>query len=162
MDIPPYDGKEYRYCDRGASAKEGRQRVASLLGLPQAPSAAGLRFDLSFYSGGIGVYDQLAISMIADADLWTTVSSHLSAKTPIESTNDEAWSDEFVWLVCGEETFPSIDDAAVSFINSQRKDFQDQCARNMTILFHDCSNVNDWAVVWGTETRLNYLGFSQG
>lgn len=162
MDIPPYDGKEYRYCDRGASAKEGRQRVASLLGLPQAPSAAGLRFDLSFYSGGIGVFDQLAISIIADTVLWATVRSYLSAKTPIESANDVLWSEEFVWLVCGEETFPSIDDAAVSFINSQRKDFQDQCTPDMTVFFHEWSNVNDWAVVWGTDARLNYLGFSQG
>ena len=87
---------------------------------------------------------------------------HVAAKTPTESANDEAWSEEFNWLVCGDDQFPSIDSAAASFINAERKEFQDQCTDDMTVLFQACSNVNDWAALWGTDTRLNFLAFSQG
>ena len=69
MDIPPYDNKEYRFRDEDSSTQAGRQRVAALLGLPNAPSPEGLRFDLSFFSGGIGVYDKHAIAMNASTDL---------------------------------------------------------------------------------------------
>ena len=160
--VPPYDNKEYRFRDSDPSAQAGRERVALLLGLPNAPNEDGLRFDLSFYSGGIGVYDQHAIAMNADAGLWSATKKHLSAKTPTESAGDDSWSEEFNWLVYGDDEFPSLNDAVVMFINRQRKDFQDQCTPNMTVLFQASSNVNDWSALWGTNTRLNYLGFSQG
>lgn len=160
--IPPYDNKEYRFRDSDSSAQTGRERVAALLGLPKAPKQERLQFDLSFFSGGIGVYDQHAIAMNTDADLWSTVKKHLSAKTPTESVSDEAWSEEFIWLICGDDGYPSINDAAVSFINAERKDFQAKCTHKMTVLFQACSNVNDWAALWGTGTRLHFLAVSQG
>ena len=160
MDIPPYDNKEYRFRD--SSAQAGRVRVASLLGLPNVPNCEGMQFDLSFFSGGIGIYDKHAIAMNADADLWSSVKNHLSTKTPTESASDDAWSEEFNWLIYGNDEFHSLADAVVSFINKERKEFQDVCTPGMTVLFQACSNVNDWAALWGTQDRLNYLAFSQG
>ncbi len=113
MSIPPYDNKEYRFRDCDASAHAGRERVASLLGLSKVPSPEGLQFDLSFFSGGIGVFDKLAISMNADADLWSNAKRHLSAKSPTESVSDDAWSEEFNWLIYGDDEFDSLDDAVV-------------------------------------------------
>jgi hypothetical protein len=143
LNIPPYDNKEYHFRDDDSSAQAGRERVAALLGLPQAPHPDGLRFDLTSFSGGIGIYDKHAVVMNTDPDLWSTAKLHLAAKTPAEFSHDEAWSEEFNWLVRGDDDFPSIDSAAMSFINGQRKEFQDQCTHNMMVLFQACSNVNE-------------------
>ncbi len=160
MDIPPYDNTEYGFRD--SSEKAGRERVSLLLGLPKIPNCEGLQFELSFFSGSIGVYDKHAITMNADAELWSSVQNHLSAKTSAESASDYAWSEEFNWLIYGDDAFHSLADAVESFINKERNEFQDECMRGMTVLFQACSNVNDWAVLWGTPDRLNYLAFSQG
>jgi hypothetical protein len=50
----------------------------------------------------------------------------------------------------------------MAFVNNERMDFQDECVTKMAVMFQECSNVNDWAVLWGTDSRLNYRAFSQG
>ena len=157
-----YDGKEYDFRDDDQSAYQGRHQVAALLGLSKLPQATGLRFDLSFYSGGIGVLDRHAITMDADRDLWSTTSSFLNARTPTESATDKEWGDDFKWLVTRDEPFPTIDDATIAFINSERESFQAECLSGMHVLFSATSDVNDWSVLWGTDFRLNFLAYSQG
>ncbi|MEZ6095275.1 MAG: hypothetical protein R3C03_13760 [Pirellulaceae bacterium] len=162
MNIPPYDNKEYRFRETDSSARDGRERAASLLGLAEAPGSDGLQFDLSFFSGGIGVCDKHAIAMNADSTVWAAVIKHLSAMVPSELASDDGWSDEFIWLIAREELVRSLDESVVAFINEERRDFQDVCTSSDTVMFRNCSNVNDWAVIWGFQNRLNFLAFSQG
>ncbi len=157
-----YDGKEYNFRDDDQSSEQGREQIAAMLGLPNLPSVHELRFHLSFYSGGIGVLDMHRISMNADIESWSTATRFIRGSSPIECSSDKEWGEDFIWLVTADELFPDIVVAATKFINSERVDFQMECLPGMHIFFSACSDVNDWSVLWGTNSRLNYLAFCQG
>ena len=157
-----YDGKEHDFRDNDQTSENGREQVGLLLGLGGTPTADGLRFHLSFYSGGIGVLDKHSISMNADQQLWTASTTSIKGSPPSTLLADKEWGEDFNWLVTADETFPSIEAAAICFINSERADFQTECAPDMRMLFAACSDVNGWSALWGTETRLSYLYYDQG
>ena len=162
MDLHPYDNRERRYRHTDRTRDEGRAVVAHVLGLLEPP-ADELLFDMSFFSGGIGVLDRLAITMPADPLLWSTVETSLRCRTLEQASAEESWLRDLIWLFTGEQegTTP-IHSAAVGFINRERREFQTECAPTSRILFGYESDVNDWRALWGDDGRLNYLGYSQG
>ena len=162
MTVPRYDNVEHHFRHTDSSSELGREQVASLLGLVDTPEPEGLQYELSFFSGGIGVLDKHAIAMTADVNIWSTVAAHLDAKSPMELAADDEWGNAFVWLVSHGEDFASVSDAAIAFINSEQAEFQERCNRDMKCLFEKHSNVNDWVALWGTERSLFYLAYSQG
>jgi hypothetical protein len=161
MDLHPYDNIERRYRHTDRTRDEGREVVAKLLSLPEPPSGE-LLFDLSIFSGGIGVLDRLAITFRADDVLWSRVMNSLQGRTPEEANTDEAWIGDLIWLLTGEEERVPIRPAAVQFVNEQRRTFQTDCLLTSRILISHQSDVNDWSVLWGNDTWLNYVGYSQG
>jgi hypothetical protein len=159
--LHPYDNVERRFRHTDPAGDEGRAVVGWLLCL-QEPPASELLYDLSFFSGGIGVLDHLAITLPFDSALWLSVVSSLHGRTPEEAAADESWAGNLIWLLTGEEEEVPIRPAAVRFINQQRREFQAECVPSSRILFVHDSDVNDWVALWGDDTRLNYLGYSQG
>ena len=162
MDLHPYDGVDRRYRHDDADPGVGVAVVARILGLAEAPSSEGLLYDLSIYSGGIGVLDRLAITIPADAGLWAMVAAALNAYEPEDAVNDAEWAQGFLWLIHGREPPSPVREAATTFVNRERRSFQEACAPGSRLLFQRHSDVNDWAVIWGTDARLNYRGYSQG
>jgi hypothetical protein len=162
MDLHPYDGVERRFRHTDAVRDTGLGVVVQLLHLPQHASSEGVLYDLSFYSGGIGILDNLAITLPADRTIWAGVVAALRAKTPEDASDDPGWADELVWLLTSEEELVSLREAAVQFINTKRHAFQTECLSTNDILFADGSGVNYWIALWGDETRLNYCGYDQG
>lgn len=161
MDLHPYDNAERRFRHTDPARDEGRVVVARVLRLPEPP-AGELLYDLSFFGGGIGVLDRLAIALPADPELWSRVASSLRGRTPEEAAAVRSWAGELTWLFTGEEGVVPIRPAAVRFINQHRREFQAECVPSSRILFGRESDVNDWVVLWGEDTRLNFLGYSQG
>jgi len=43
-----------------------------------------------------------------------------------------------------------------------RRPFQEKCTPSSRLLLVRYSDVNYWAVIWGTDAYLNYPGFEQG
>jgi hypothetical protein len=162
MDLHPYDGVDRHYRHSDADPAAGLAIVARTLGLAETPSSEGLLYDLSIYSGGIGVLDRLAIAIPADPGLWGAVTAALTAREPEDAANDAEWAKDFLWLMHGNEPPSPVREAAMKFVNRERRSFQEQCTPGSRLLFQRHSDVNDWAVIWGTDARLNYLGFSQG
>ena len=162
MDLHPYDNVERRFRHTDPDCSAGLDVVAQLLHLPKPPAADQVLYDLSFYSGGIGVIDQLAIKLTADSATWIEVTSALAAKTPEQAVTDAAWADDFIWLLTGQEDLVSGREAAVDFINSERHEFQSICLSTGLIYFVEGSDVNYWVAIWGDNTTLNYLGYDQG
>jgi hypothetical protein len=161
MDLHPYDNVEHRFRHTDATRDEGYAVAARVLGVPET-LAGEVLFDLSFFSGGIGVLDRLAITLPADPALWSSVASFLRGRTPEEATVDASWARDFIWLLTDEEEEVPIRPAAVRFINQQRREFQGECLPSSRILFRHESDVNGWEALWGDDTRLNYLGYCQG
>ncbi len=161
MDLHPYDNVERRFRHTDPDRDVGRAVAARLLGLPQPP-AGELLYDLSFFSGGIGVLDHLAITLSADQTLWSNVAGFLRVRSPEEAALDRSWMWELVWLLTSEEGEGPIHPVAVQFINQHRRELQTACVPSSRILFRYESDVNDWGILWGDDTRLNFLGYSQG
>ena len=163
MDLHPYDNVERRFRHTDTSVAGGLSVVAQLLHLAEPPACEGTYFDMLFFSGGIGVIDDLAISLSADLALWSETCVALHLRTPEELIKDVGSTDDFLWLLLShEDEFPPIRGAAIQFINNKRRVFQTQCQTASRITFCSGSNVNDWIAVWGDDLRLNYLGYSQG
>ncbi len=161
MDLHPYDNVERRFRHTDSAGEEGRGVVARVLRLPQPP-AGKLLYDLSFFSGGIGTLDKLAVTLPADPALWSCVATSFSGRTPEEAAQDRSWIEDLLWLLTGEELEVPIRPAAVQFINQHRREFQAECVSSSRILFGHESDVNDWEALWGDDTLFNYLGYSQG
>lgn len=161
VDLHPYDNVERRFRHNDATRDEGRAVAARVLGLPEL-LADEVLFDLSFFSGGIGVLDRLAITLPATPALWSSVASFLRGRTPEEAAADGSWARELVWLLTDEEEEVPIRPAAIQFINQQRREFQGECLPSSRVLFRHESDVNGWEVLWGDDTRMNYLSYSQG
>jgi len=162
VNLRPYDGVERRFKHSDVFGWRGRRIVATLLGLERPPRPKGLRYDLSFYSGGIGVYDRLAISLPADQSLWSTVLAALGGRTPEMLSADPEQREDFRWLIDYDADDMGIRCAAADFINAERVDFQPDCSMNEHLHFVAESDVNGWAALWGSDTMINYLGFRQG
>jgi hypothetical protein len=93
MDLHPYDGVERRFRHTDAEREMGLAIVAQLLRLPRIPSNHVLLYDLSFYSGGIGALDNLAITLQPDQATWASIAEALRAKTPEQASQDARWAD---------------------------------------------------------------------
>lgn len=159
--MPPYDNVERRYCHTDATRDEGRAIVAQVLDLPD-PLPDEVHFDLSFFSGGIGVLDRLAITLPADTTVWSRVVNSQQGRTLEQVIADQNWADNLSWLFNFEAGKALSRPAAIQFINQERRDFQTACTESSRILFGNNSDVNVWVAIWGNDSRLNYLGYSQG
>ena len=135
MNLHPYDNKErvFRYDD--ASRDQGLVLVAKLLKLSVAPR--GALFDLRFFSGGIGIFDNLAIAFAADAAEAARIAE-----------------------ACGFVAADTVDD--VVDIASTRHGFQPDYAPGDPIWVEPDSDVNHWVVLWHSGGMLAYLGYDQG
>ncbi len=162
-DLHPYDGVERRFSHCDENALQGREVVAQVLGLPTAVELDGIRYDLSFYSGGTGVFDRLAIAMPVRSGLLDLVLKSLNA-ADIETVAREAWvREELLWLLTREEDpTQSVPQAAIKFINDQRRAFQQSCDESSAVYSTQSSNVNYWTILWASEGELNLIGCSQG
>jgi hypothetical protein len=154
LNLHPYDGVERRFRHTDADPETGLALVAKLLSIevPIEVRREAL-YNLSFYSGVVGVVDHLAITIPADPGVWQEVVDKLQLRTPQQASEDASWADDFAWLVCSD---------AVEFLNSERQPFQDPCEASGRIYFQQSSDVNHWIAVWGCDQRLHYLSYDQG
>ena len=160
MDLHPYDGKERRFRDSDASSADALPIVAKLLGMPAAPAAGSLRYDLSFFSGGIGVHDVLGITYPCTLTEFEQIAVRLNTKEVAAAAADPSWSEDFLWLIKADGLTPT--DAAARFLADERLDFQGPCTPTSPMRFVMWSDVNDWTALWFDSSHLNYRGYSQG
>ena len=156
-----YDNQERRYRHDGPNRARGLQLVVASLRLADVALVESAKFDLSFYSGGIGVVDRLAIHLQATAEVVEQVVRNLEGVTP-EVMALDPYAEEFLWLVSDDGNNSSPRSDSVRFVNEERKEFQPLCDDHSRVFFADWSTVNDWVVLWTAAGSLNYLGYGQG
>ncbi|AWM37560.1 hypothetical protein GobsT_44520 [Gemmata obscuriglobus] len=161
MDLHPYDGVERRFRYTDVQPGYGPEALARVLRLSRPPSGEVL-YDLSFFSGGIGIIDHLSASLLATPELWAEVVAGLEAQSLEEAANNTEWAAELGWLLTAAEGPTLLRPAAAAFIAQHRQDFQPLCHPGDRILFECASDVNHWGVLWGDDTRINFLGYDQG
>jgi hypothetical protein len=154
-----YDGIEKRYCKSDSDSSKILSIITPLLGF--CPTEAGLDFDLSFYSGGIGVLDKLAISCKVTCEEWLLCQQKHDLLRPAEILQFSDWAEDFLWLIQA-EVGSDLDALSAAFINENKHSFQSFALPKHKLYFAKWSDVNDWTVVWGHEYHLNYAAYSQG
>src|SRR5262245_39832002 len=162
INLHPYDGIDRRYMHTDPDTAQGRAVVAQILGLAAPPAEPGLRYDLSIYSGGIGVLDKLAVSLPSLPELWSQVRATVSGRTPEDLAADHVAGVDFRWLIMRNDVHRDVREAATTFVNAERAAFQALCAIDDELLFSPDSTVNDWTAVWRHDNQMNFLGFSHG
>lgn len=162
MNLHPYDGIERRFRDTDPDAARGREVLLHVLGLRPDELRGPARYDLSFYSGGIGVLDRLAATIGFDAQVWSALLARGSFHDPAELARDPDEGESFRWLVMGEDESPDPHAAARAFIDEERAEFQPPCVPARELVFSTHSGVNDWSALWCAGEQIAFLAFSQG
>ena len=157
-----YDGRDHRFRNNDASSETGRELVAAILGVDSGSLTVDAKYDLNFYTGGIGADDRHAIRIRPDAAIWDAVIRRLKADGPENLSRVPFWGEGFLGLIDSGNDVSLIDAKARGFVNGERRPFQAECREDSRLLFGACSDVNGWSVLWGSVFSLNYLAFSQG
>jgi len=165
-ELHPYDGRERRFGHDDADSDQrarGRALVARLLGLPAPPAEEGLRYALSFYSGGIGVIDRLHVAMPCAGDEAEAIAARAGWLTPEAVLADDEERGEIEWLVQDDEhPERTLAEAIAAFIEEHRADFQPRAAASARLWVAPGSGVNAWTIVYAIDGELALLGYDQG
>lgn len=164
-DLHPYDDIERRFRDDDVDPSRlarGRELVADLLGLSRPPASAGLRYDLSFYSGGTGCLDRLRIALPCAAAEVDAIVARRGHATPEALVADPTTREEFEWLVRGDDDDQTLRAALQEFIAGERADFQPLPDEGARVWFERGSDVNSWLLLYEQDGRLCLICFDQG
>lgn len=157
MDLHPYDGVERRFRDGDGTEPEVLLPIVErLLGVSLPRPTQALRYDLSFYSGGIGVLDRLKLTLPASDELFDSVVRALG----LVPARELFASDDFRWLVDAEEG--DVEPELLAFVDAQRAEFQPDLASVDEAFFDPDSNVNAWKLVYRAGGTLHFIAFDQG
>jgi hypothetical protein len=164
-DLHPYDGQErcFRHDDWDPPRlARGRALVARMLSLLSPPPPEGLRYDLRFYSGGIGVMDRIHVALpLAPAEVDAIV-ARLGLQVPEAAAGDAVWGEDFVWLVQDEDDPCLLREAVERFVEKERADFQPSLGAQGRVWFAPASGVNAWSVLYEADRDVCFVGFDQG
>lgn len=164
-DLHPYDGRTRRFRHTDADPQlraRGLTLIAGLLRLPAPPPALRLRYDLSFYSGGDGIFDRLRIALACAPDEADAIVARRGFLAP-----DGPWTagdrESLEWLVCDEDhperTFAA---AAAAFVAAERAEFQPPPDDAFRVWFAPGSDVNGWALIYAVAGELGYMAHAHG
>lgn len=165
-DLHPYDDKlrRFRHTDvEPAYVERGQGLVVRLLRLAALP--AGVRYDLSFLSGGSGVWDRLYVGFPCAAEEVARIAGEAGFK--IVSAQWETWEtpdrEDIEWLVSLED-FPdgTLAEAVAAFVGEERGELLAAPEAGMRVWFEPGSNVNHWAMIYAAGGELGYVAFDQG
>lgn len=165
-DLHPYDGRDRVFAhddaDPGQRAR-GRALVARLLGLAAPPAEAGLRYALSFFSGGIGVLDRMHVAMPCAADHAEAIATAAGMWTLERLWADDELRPEIEWLVHDEEhPERSPQERLAAFIEDERSPFQPPPHAGMRAWLLPHSGVNAWSLLYAVDGELAFIGYDQG
>lgn len=158
----PYDGKQRLYRHTDPDTGPGLAVLRRVLKLPASASISGVRWEMSFYSGGLGTLDRVAVAIPTRGLALTAILHDLEARAPVDARGVASCDEELQWLLFDGEQPESAAEAVVSFVEEERHAFQTQCSAADRVWFVDGSDVNDWAALWESDGVLNFLSASQG
>lgn len=155
-----YNGVEHRHEGAGSDTRKILEVVEKLIGFRPVPS--DLDYSLSFYAGGTGIDDRLAVRCrLQKSDLSAAV-RHLRLVDVDQVAAGAEWLEELRWLMDAEDSEVPLHELSSAFIEAERRQFQDHPTTTSKVFFSATSDVNSWCVVWLSGEYLNYLSFDQG
>ena len=164
-DLHPYDNKDrrFRHDDVDPSQRLRASKViARVLALPSPPPSEGLRYNLSFYSGGLGIVDRLAITFPCSPAEVDAIVARLQFVTPEIAVTDAAAREGLENLVLDEDEPQSLRTGMRAFVEKERAEFQPPPGERSRVWFSPDSGVNFWSLVYEQDGLLHFIDFDQG
>lgn len=162
-ELHPYDGVERRFRDDDVDPSRrdrGRELVARLMGHVRLPATAGLRYDLSFYSGGLGVIDRLYVALPCGADEVDAIVAGLGYVTPEVAV--AAAPDDLEWLEPDDGARRTARELVAGLVDDERAEFQPPLGERGRVWLAPGSDVNAWTLLYEQDGRLCLIGRDQG
>ena len=163
--LHPYDGRErsFRHDDGEPARRDrGRALVARLLGLPELPVTAGLRYELRYYSGGIGAQDHIHVALPASRDEVNAAVARLRLVTPEAAAADVESGEDVAWVLLDDDDPRPLAEAAARFVEEERADFQPRPEEGSRVWLALPFSPNFWTVVYEAGGDLCLIAFDQG
>lgn len=159
MNLHPYDGSTFRFRhDDAGDQTEGRAILGRLLG---TTPPEGTLYDLSFHSGGSGIFDKHHATLPLSADearAWLLRRDYLPS--------DVAFADDAIrWLIGiddDDDDAESVASALPAFLADHRARFQPPLGDLTRVWFAPESGVNSWELAYLEGGALHYIAFDQG
>ena len=132
-----------------------------------APAALreGLRYDLSFYSGGMGVIDRMHVVVPCAPVEVEAVAARLGMLEPaaLLAHPDQDVREQVAWLLLDEDQPEQpLSDAVAAFIDGHRAELQPPPGREPRAWVSLDSGVNAWSLVYAVDGELAFIGYDQG
>jgi hypothetical protein len=167
-----YDGR-HRFKDDDLDPRlleRGKAIIIEILKLPSFVDISLDRYDLSFYSGGIGIIDKLFIQLSCNNSKASEIISSLKL---VNVTNDDLDLDLRDYLISNiideEESEDSVNICALiennkisQFVNEEKADFQDIISVDSLIYFNQTTGPNHGEIIYYVNGNLNYIFYDYG
>ena len=168
-----YQGIRYHFKDDDLDPRlleRGQAIIIETLKLPSLIDVSPIEYDLSFYSGGMGIIDNVFMKLSCNS---TKVSEIISSLKLVNVANDNLdldLRDYLIWdTTDGEELEDSVDICTLiennkisQLINEQKADFQDMACVDTSIYFDENTGSNNGKIVYYLNGNLNYIFYDYG
>ncbi|PSB57337.1 hypothetical protein [Chamaesiphon polymorphus] len=152
--------------------EQGKAIVLEILKLQSSIDISSIEYNLSFYSGGIGIIDKVFIKLSCDS---TKASEIISSLKLVDISNDNLdWElrDYLISRTIDEDSEEPDDSVEICtlilnnkisrLVNEEKADFQDIASSEHFIYFGKGTGPNHGEIIYYLNGSLNYISYAYG
>jgi hypothetical protein len=167
-----YQGIRHRFKDDDLDPRlleQGQAIIIEILKLPSLMDVSPIKYDLSFYSGGMGIIDNLFIKLSCNSTKVSEIISSLKLADVANDNLDLDLRDYLIWRAIDEESEESVDICTLirnnkisQLVNDEKADFQDIASSEHFICFSESTGPNYGTIIYYLNGSLNYISYDYG
>jgi hypothetical protein len=168
-----YQGIRHRFKDDDLDPrllKRGQAIIIEILKLQNLMDVSPIKYDLSFYSGGMGIIDNIFIKLSCNSSKASEIISSLKL---VDVANDNLDLESRDYLISRtideEESEDSVDiwtliknNKISQLVNEEKADFQDIASSDSLICFSENTGPNYGTIIYYLSGSLNYISYDYG
>lgn len=168
-----YQGIRHRFKDDDLDPRlleRGQAIFIEILKLPNLIDVSLIRYDLSFYSGGMGIIDNIFIKLSCNSSKAFEIISSLKL---VDVANDNIDLELREYLISRtideEESEDSVDICTLinnnkisQLVNEEKAEFQDIASSDSFICFSEDFSPNYGTIIYYLNGSLNYISYDYG
>jgi hypothetical protein len=167
-----YQGIRHRFKDDDfdpSLLERGQAIIREILKLPSLMDVSPIKYDLSFYSGGTGIIDNVFIKLSCNSTKASEIISSLKLVDVANENLDLESHDYLIWSTIEEESEESVDICTLirnnkisQLVNDEKADFQDIASIEHFICIGENTGPNYGTIAYYLNGSLNYISYDYG